>query len=98
MYMSKVEKATIERCVTEAAKESFHPFEVNNGGDTNEPATTIEQVLNEVDATGMAHVHFKGPGNKIAWAFFIIGNGEYCLSDYTCTPGFENAMERATAD
>jgi hypothetical protein len=86
--MQAIERIQITRAIRAAAKAGFVMVAVNEGGDDLMPVTTEAEVLDAIDA-----VDFDG-NKRRPGLFCVIGNGADVISDYTCCPGFEEAIER----
>lgn len=96
--MQAIERIQITRAIRAAAKAGFVVVAVNEGGDDLMPVTTEAEVLDAIDAVDFdCTIVFEGlvDGNKRRPGLFcVIGNGADVISDYTCCPGFEEAIER----
>lgn len=95
--MQQIERKLIEAAIVEAAKVGFHAYQVNDGGD-NVPAQTVAEVVAVVDSVDEASIHFKHEDGRRAWLYVVLGNGEDCLADHSVTPGFSDAMDKASGD
>jgi hypothetical protein len=59
-------------------------------GDELEPADSLEDAMELIFSSGLAHIHFGR-----AWVLVICGNGVDFISDYVLRPGVEDAVRAA---
>jgi hypothetical protein len=80
----RIEKE-IARQVLEAGKKAGYTFAINNGGDEDEEAATVDEAMKLMFETDDETLFFMTPdGSPVGWVYFVYGNdGWDVINDYT---------------